>query len=46
MVDLALEQFDVGLGDAEAVLGEIADDPHDALLVDAPAVAKLGETAL
>ena len=46
VVDLASERRDVGVRDPETGLGEVADDPDDALLVDPPAVAKLLETAL
>ena len=45
MVDTA-QALDVFVGDAEARLGEVADDADDALVVDAPAVAKLLEPAL
>ena len=46
VIDLAVEPLQIGIGDAEAMLGEVADDPDDAVLVDAPAVAQLGEPAL
>ena len=46
VVDLALEPREVLVGDAEAGLGEVADDADDPVLVDAPAVAQLLEPAL
>ena len=46
VVDVALEPGEILVGDAEARLGEIADDADDALVVDAPAVAQLREPAL
>ena len=46
MIDFAAEPLDVGVGDPEAALREVADDPDDALLVDPPAVAELGQPPL
>ena len=46
VIDLAAEPLDVGVGDPEAALREVADDPDDALLVDAPAVPELRQPPL
>ena len=46
VIDLALEPGQVLVGDAEAGLGEVADDADDPVLVDSPAVAELGQAAL
>ena len=46
VIDVPRQLLDVLLGDAEPTLREVADDPDDPLLVDAPAVAELGEAAL
>ena len=46
VVDVAGELCDVLVGHAQTRLGEIADDPDDAILVDAPAAAELLEPSL
>ena len=46
MVDLAPQSLDVLVRDAQAGLREVADNAHDAVGVDSPAVAKLLEPAL
>ena len=46
MVDLPGQQLDVGRGDPEPRLRQVTDDPDDAILVDAPAVAQLLEPSL
>ena len=45
-VKAVLLPLDVRVGNPQALLGEIADDSHDSILADAPAVSKLLEPAL
>ncbi len=46
VIDVPAEQLQIGVGDAEARLGQVADDADDALVIGSPAVAQLLQPTL